>query len=163
MINPQSLLHCCLLLLSGSSAFVTRGKRPFSLPAQTALFYGSENDHEGRREERLAREEAIQQRFATGEELKTLRSDLEHLRDSLTWAKAAKDPERVNDLEEAIAQGEHRDAELVYKSTLKAIIELDETPNLPEKNILRERWAEAAAEARSCLPRFQLEGLWVGK
>lgn len=116
------------------------------------------------RKERLAREEAIQNRFAAGHELKNLRSDVEHLRENMKWAEAMNDETRMKDLTQAIKKRESRDPDRVYTKTLMVLAQLQRVAltKMPDKEALKERWTKMAMEARSCLPRFQLEGLWIG-
>ena len=100
-----------------------------------------------------------------GDELKNIRRDLEHLRENLKWAEAAKDQNRVQDLTNTIEKGESRDPEQVYLKALKVIGELEKSSptKVPDKDAQKETWNQIASEARSCITRFQLDGLWVGK
>jgi hypothetical protein len=118
-----------------------------------------------RRRKRLAKERAIQQRFAFGEDLHNLRTDLDHLRENLQWAEAINDVQRICDLTKAIENGENRDPEKVYHKALKNIRELERSPlsKIPDKEIRKQQWNALAHDARLCIPRFQLSGLWVGK
>lgn len=124
----------------------------------------SEDDH-AQQEERKARQKEIRKQFAEGEELKRLRADLESLRENLQWATAMADSDRVFDLEKAIRNGEQRDPDIVYTKALKIIAETQTAKDLSEhdRDIIVERFQDRAQAARSYLPRFQLEGLWVGK
>lgn len=170
----------CLLWLSGLvvDAFtaVVRGGHS-SLPSfsstnsrQPSLF-SVENDDDIQGEETPARktrrtkENKHSKRFATGEELKNLRLDLESLRHNLQWAEALKDELRIESLEKAIRNGENRDPDLMYKKSLKLISQAQKMKDASkqEKDALIEKWADVAAAARQCLPQFNLDGLWVGK
>ena len=104
-------------------------------------------------------------RFATGKELTTLRSDVASLKETLHWAKAVKDTERCSDLEKAIAEGEAMDPDIVYRKALEEISLIKTSVLLSEdqKDFLIQQHKCEAEAARACLPRFQLEGLWVGK
>lgn len=118
-----------------------------------------------KRKRRLARESKISKRFASGEELKNLRLDLESLRHNLQWAEALKDEVRIESLEKAIRNGENRDPDLMYKKSLRLIAQAKKMKDASceEKEALIEKWAEVAAAARECLTQFNLQGLWVGK
>jgi hypothetical protein len=155
--NPHHHLHDLATKNVGSSS-------------NTATFYGSDSYHDEnsmtpQRKERLSREEAIQKRFAAGNELKILRSDVQHLRENLKWAEAMNDEVRVNDLMQAIEKGESRDPDRVYTKSLKILAELQQASltKMPDKEALKEQWSKVAMEARSCIPRFQLYGLWIGR
>lgn len=116
------------------------------------------------RMERLDRESHNSKRFATGDELKNLRADLETLRHNLEWAKALKDDVRIQSLEKAIINGQNRDPSFMYKKALKLITHTRKLKDVPqeEKDALIEKWTNVAAAARELLPEFNLEGLWVG-
>ena len=103
-----------------------------------------------------------QEEFATGQELLDLRSDLSSLRENLGWAEALQDQALVKDLTKAIRDGERRDPETTYTTALQKLEEAKEGKKLETDDDV-ERWSIEAASARSCLPRFNLEGLWVGK
>lgn len=116
-------------------------------------------------------------RFAVGDELKRLRSDLDSLRENLHLALAMEDDERVADLKSAIQNGEQRDPDLCYAKALQMLAQTKASTtssstgqssstinlSLDEKQRLLEKWQKEAEIARSKLPQFQLEGLWVGK
>lgn len=128
-----------------------------------------ENDDEiepsRKRNTRLAREDRVSKRFATGEELKNLRLDLESLRQNLQWAEALKDEVRIDSLEKAIHNGENRDPDFMYKKSLRMISQANRMKDASreERDALIENWTTVADAARSCLPQFNLDGLWVGK
>jgi hypothetical protein len=164
-----------LLLLSESlslvSSFLMRGPGTWAFSpvssTSTAIWYGFDayrsDDMSPARKQRIARENAIKKRYASGEELKSLRNDMDQLRENLKWATAIKDHKRVEDLSIAIAEGESRDPELVYEKTLTALRELEQSNRNKDKEKVALRWKKLAEEARSCIAYFQLEGLWVGK
>lgn len=104
-------------------------------------------------------------RFATGKELKRLHADLDSLRENLSWAEAMEDEDRIEDLNKAIKNGENRDPNIVYKRALRAVIDAKASFKLSEEEKARrvKKWKEEAQAARLCLPRFQMEGLWVGR
>jgi hypothetical protein len=116
-------------------------------------------------------------RFAVGDELKQLRAELDSLRENMHWAQAMEDEKRVADLKSAIQTGEQRDPDLCYAKALQMLAQTKASTtssstsqsssaiNLSpeEKQRLLEKWQKEADAARSKLPQFQLEGLWVGK
>jgi hypothetical protein len=113
----------------------------------------------------MAWESELSKRFATGEDLKNLRLDLESLRHNLQWAQALQDDVRVESLQNAIQKGEKRDPDFMYKKAVKLISQARQMKDVScdERDALTEKWAKVAAAARKCLPQFNLEGLWVGK
>lgn len=104
-------------------------------------------------------------RFAKREELKRLRADLDSLRENLSWAQAMEDQDRIEDLTKAIKNGENRDPDIVYRRALRSVIDAKASFKLSEDEKQRrvKKWQKEAAAARRQLPRFQLEGLWVGR
>jgi hypothetical protein len=117
-------------------------------------------------------------RFAVGDELKQLRAELDSLRENMHWAQAMEDEKRVADLRSAIQTGEQRDPDLCYAKALQMLAQTKASTttssstsqsssamNLSpeEKQRLLLKWQKEADAARSKLPQFQLEGLWVGK
>jgi hypothetical protein len=169
----------CLLCLSGLlvDAFTTVGGRHPSLSSFSSKnskhpsLFSVENDDDIQGEEKsarktgLAKEGNLSKRFATGEELKNLRLDLESLKHNLQWAEALKDEVRIESLEKAIRNGENRDPDLMYQKSLRLIAQAKKMKDASneEKDALIEKWADVAAAARQCLPQFNLDGLWVGK
>jgi len=110
-------------------------------------------------------EEEYVGRFAKGEELKRLRADLDSLRENLSWAEAMEDHDRIEDLANAIKNGENRDPDVVYRRALRSVIDAKASFKLSEdeKSSRVTMWQKEAAAARRHLPRFQMEGLWVGR
>lgn len=106
------------------------------------------------------------QTFLDGTELQQLRTDLEWYRENLKWATAVDDHTRVVSLRRVIDEKELRDPEIVYNKARALIAEAEGAsrsvlaPNLREEVIAY--WIEQGTLARSCLPRFQMEGLWMG-
>lgn len=103
--------------------------------------------------------------FATGEELQSLRMDLESLRENLQWAQALNDRNSMEDLRNAIQNGENRDPDVVFQKAYQEIAKAKDSKLLTvqEREASVEKWTSVAAEARGYLPRFSLEGLWVGE
>lgn len=104
-------------------------------------------------------------RFAVGEDLKRLRSDLESLKENLCWAEAMEDEARIEDLTKAIRNGENRDPDVVYRRALRGVIDAKASFKLSEEEKQRRvsKWQKEAGAARRHLARFQMEGLWVGR
>jgi hypothetical protein len=104
-------------------------------------------------------------RFATGDELQSLRMDLESLRENLQWAQALNDRNSMDDLRKAIQNGENRDPDTIFQKAYQEIAKAKDNKLLTdeEREALVEKWTSVAAEARGYLPRFSLEGLWVGE
>jgi hypothetical protein len=104
-------------------------------------------------------------RFASGEELTSLREDLESLRQNLEWARALKDEIRIESLEKAIRKGESRDPSFMYTKAQKMITETKKIKDASEeeKKMVIEKWTSVATDAREFLPQLNMEGLWVGK
>jgi hypothetical protein len=117
------------------------------------------------RRARLAKESSTSNRFASGEELKSLREDLESLRHNLDWAKALKDELRIHSLEQAIKNGQNRDPLFMYSKALRIITETRKMKDFSEEErvALVEKWSAVASAAREVLPEFTMEGLWIGK
>eukprot|EP00957_Ditylum_brightwellii_P074909 5693234-Ditylum_brightwellii.AAC.1 len=115
------------------------------------------------RKARRLREEKIKSRFSSGEELRNLRTDLEALRKNLQWAEAMADIGRIMDLRKAISNGEDRDPDIVYERSKKLIQEAEKINSIPKKYEEKLKHMKEAKAARDCIPRFNLEGLWVGK
>ena len=117
------------------------------------------------RKARLEKELSNAKRFATGEELASLREDLESLRQNLEWARALNDESRIKSLENAIRKGENRDPTFMYNKAQKIIAETKriEDATEEEKQIVIDKWSQLASDAREFLPQLNMEGLWVGK
>lgn len=102
--------------------------------------------------------------FAKGTELKQIRDELRNLRESLMWAEAMHDEERVHSLMVLIESHEQRDPEHVYAQTLAEITQVQAKFDCDavEKGQQIQTLKQTAKVLRSQLPRFQMEGLWVG-
>jgi len=117
-----------------------------------------------RRGARLQRDEAIRSRFATGDSLRHLREDVAALAENLVLSRATGDDVRASELEAAIIELEGRDAELVYARELDAIERAEVSiDDLDRRTFVVEQHRNEANMARACIPRFNLEGLWIGK
>jgi hypothetical protein len=161
--------------------------RPLQVSKSNAELFGddtrSNNNENGvskqeeQHQQTKAQKSKKKKRFAIGDELKRLRADLDSLRENLHWAEAMEDDERVVDLKSAIQTGEQRDPDICYANALQMLAQTKASTtssstsqstgtnnlSLDEKQQLLEKWQKEAEVARSSLPQFQLEGLWVGK
>ena len=102
--------------------------------------------------------------FAKGTELKQIRDELRNLRESLMWAVAMHDEDRVHGLSKLVQSHEQRDPEHVYAQTLAEIAQVQAKFDCDpvEKAQQIQTLKTKAKSLRSQLPRFQMEGLWVG-
>lgn len=152
---------------TSSSTLTTTASSVVRLQASSASNNnnGGSLDEDEIANERKARQEEISKRFEKGDALKRLRSDLDSLRENLQWAEATDDTTRIADLSNAIRNGEERDPEVIYAKSLRLIAETKAALDISndDKQVLIERFQDRAQAARSHLPRFQLEGLWIGK
>mmetsp|Transcript_11574 Transcript_11574/g.24550 ORF Transcript_11574/g.24550 Transcript_11574/m.24550 type:complete len:397 (+) Transcript_11574:310-1500(+) len=98
-------------------------------------------------------------KFVTGDDLHRLRHQVLAMRLELQEARRNGDGPRVKDLERAIMKTQQVDAEFVYTVSL----EREELAHQDGDVLEAQRFHQKATEARSALPQFQLEGLWVGK
>ena len=99
-------------------------------------------------------------KYATGLELEQLRGEINNFRETLQWSEAINDKDRVKDLAEAIEKAEARDPDICYGRALEEMAALQKKGGSPSRI---EKLAQEAAQARTFLAQFQLEGLWVGK
>jgi len=98
-------------------------------------------------------------KFVTGDDLHRLRHQVLAMRLELQEARLNSDAERVRDLERAMMKTQQVDAEFVYTVSRERQELAQQVGNGRDV----ERFHKRAMEARSALPQFQLEGLWVGK
>jgi Cyclin D1 binding domain len=111
------------------------------------------------RRERLHRDETIRSKFVQGNDLWDLRSQMDEMASKLVKAiKAGKDGEE-DVTRQALRTFEQRDPELVYMVELSDTEQATLDGRVADANSHREK----AIAARSCLPQFTLDGLWVGK
>lgn len=111
------------------------------------------------RRRRLQEEREQKSRFVTGDALQQLRQEVLSLSQELQQSRQKNDHKRVNELEQAIWHAQQVDAEYVYQvSNQRARVA--EASNLAREAHEHRREAK---RARSALPQFNLEGLWVGK
>jgi Cyclin D1 binding domain len=109
------------------------------------------------RKARLALEEEAQQRFVQGADLHLLRKNVLELRNELQNARMSFATKRVSELERAIVKAQQVDAEYVYQAAQERL----RTARVGTSDY--DMWLREAHLARSVLPQFHLEGLWVGK
>lgn len=81
------------------------------------------------------------------------------MRDDLQSAKSSGDQSKMDELKVKITEAGTRDAEFIYELA-RHRLKLCEREGLEEE---AERFEAEAIAARSVLPQFNLEGLWVGK
>jgi hypothetical protein len=110
------------------------------------------------RRERKERDSRTKAQFASyGDELWDHRAAIERLTAELMNAMGNGDKEDF--IRGELRRLEQRDPGIVYKVELEAMIEAEEEGRMEDA----QKHKEAAMAARSCLPQFNLEGLWVGK
>ena len=115
--------------------------------------------HSEERQRRIEAEEEAMSRVAHGDELIQLRKDVESMRVDLLDARSTGDVARMNSLKVEITKAGAKDAEFIYELAMQRM-QLAEREGLAQE---AERFRQEALAARSVLPQFQLEGLWVGK
>lgn len=112
------------------------------------------------RRERIIRDKQLRKRFVKyGDELWDLREEMNHL--SIKLLDAINEGQEITEeiTRESLREAESKDPELVYMLELAEVEEATNDGRLDDAAIHRAR----ALEARSCLPQFNLDGLWVGK
>jgi hypothetical protein len=110
--------------------------------------------------ERLEREKRNEDQFEKyGNDLWNLRSKIQDL--SVKLLEAISENDRASEIEirRDLRMAESRDPELVYKMQLEAMTEARQRGHTEDETSHKEQ----ALNARSCLPQYNLEGLWVGK
>jgi Cyclin D1 binding domain len=111
------------------------------------------------RQERLHRDETIRSKFVRGNDLWDLRAQMDEMASKLVKAiKAGKNGEE-DVIRHALRSFEQRDPELVYMLELTDMEEATLDGRVTDAKSHRQK----AIAARSCLPQFNLDGLWVGK
>jgi hypothetical protein len=108
---------------------------------------------------RLQQEEEMGDRFVTGDDLHELREKTLELRQELDEARSKKQKKRVRRLERVILRAQMRDPDFIYEVSLERM----ETAQRAGLFAEAERYRQEAKLARSALPQFNLDGLWVGK
>lgn len=112
------------------------------------------------RKERMERDLETKEQFAKyGDELWNLRQTMNKLMDKLAKASRGETHEPEELIRERLLDAEQRDPELVYELEM---LEMEMATREKDHEQV-EDCKERAQAARSCLPQFNLEGLWVGK
>lgn len=130
-------------------------------PNRRAEFIGLEPIKETpARQERMKMNKEIDHQFVKyGDDLWALRRIMNRLRRRLLTIIDDEHREKEEKVREQIREIEKQDPELVYHIELKKLKAADAEKRTSDA----ERHAEKAMAARTCLPAYNLEGLWVGK
>jgi len=162
-----------------SSAFVVQPCARTGISSPNKSLFASQNESEGEkrrrlaefvnleplsessnRRERIKREEEIKVQFADyGNDLWQLRSNIDDLSSELVKAISKGDNHVENGIRKTLRKVEKRDPEIVYKMELERMTHAANEGRIQDES----RHKSNALNARSCLPQFNLEGLWVGK
>mmetsp|Transcript_26777 Transcript_26777/g.39613 ORF Transcript_26777/g.39613 Transcript_26777/m.39613 type:complete len:378 (+) Transcript_26777:229-1362(+) len=146
---------------SKTSLFAAEDKSQGEKRRRLAEFHNLEPLPESkRRRERVEREKQIKIQFADyGNDLWQLRSNIEDLSSELVEAISKGDQHVENGIRKTLRKVEKRDPEIVYN------MELEKMKNAANEGRVQDelRHKNNALNARSILPQFNLEGLWVGK
>jgi TolA-binding protein len=112
------------------------------------------------RQQRIEQEQENRQRFMKyGDDLWELRESMEKLSVGLLEAIDSGEREKEEEIRQELRQIGKEDPDLVYKFELEQL----------QKALMEGRESDArihsmlASAARSCLPQYNLDGLWVGK
>lgn len=111
------------------------------------------------RQKRVEREEKNNSRFLQGDHLLELRGHIKKIEQELVVARESGFGPRIIETQKVLQEAKSMDGEYVYKSSTLNAIEAERIGHFEEAEELRKE----AMEARSTLPQFNLEGLWVGK
>jgi len=111
------------------------------------------------RQKRIEREENNNFRFLQGDRLFELRDYIKKVEQELEVAKNSGLGPRIFETQKTLREAKNMDAEYVYKSSTQNAREAERRGLSDEAEELRKE----AMEARSTLPQFNLEGLWVEK
>jgi len=112
------------------------------------------------RKQRIQQEQEDKQRFVSyGDDLWNMREFMGKLSRKLLKSINHGDREKEEEIRKELRQIEHQDPDLVYKVELE---KLHKASSEGRENDAR-RHSMVASAARSVLPQFNLDGLWVGK
>eukprot|EP00568_Trieres_chinensis_P006186 CAMPEP_0183307318 /NCGR_PEP_ID=MMETSP0160_2-20130417/17260_1 /TAXON_ID=2839 ORGANISM="Odontella Sinensis, Strain Grunow 1884" /NCGR_SAMPLE_ID=MMETSP0160_2 /ASSEMBLY_ACC=CAM_ASM_000250 /LENGTH=388 /DNA_ID=CAMNT_0025470879 /DNA_START=73 /DNA_END=1239 /DNA_ORIENTATION=+ len=111
------------------------------------------------RRDRIQSEEETKSRFVHGDDVVELRKKIDELRGDLVDARNNGDVTRIRELKTRITEAGRRDAELIYRIANERMKKAEEE-GLEDRV---EKFRKEAVDARSVLPQFNIEGLWVGK
>ena len=109
--------------------------------------------------DRIKLEDDAMKLYLHGDELIELRKYIINLEAELEVAADEKDTESIQHITRALQESKAMDAEHCYMIALENLKIAEKNGNQDEASEYR----KAALLARSCLPQFQLNGLWVGK
>jgi hypothetical protein len=104
-------------------------------------------------------QESSSSRFVQGDDLHKLRQQTLELRSELHYARAINNEQRIRQLSRQILDAQRQDAEFMYQVALERL----QTASLAGLHEVADEYRVEAELARSALPQFQLEGLWIGK
>lgn len=145
-----------LLQYSHMTSFMSSfSEDEFDEPQETEV---RDNTNKRKRLLREKRESLLKERYVMGNELIELRERINHTEKLIkhSYKNALVMEEDVDELKKQVRELRSRDAEFVYGVATK---EMKEASDEKEKK----KWTQIAIDARSCIPHFNLEGLWVGK
>jgi len=112
------------------------------------------------RRQRTEMEQMIQERFAKfGNDLWDLRDEMTDLSSQLVKAIGTDHEEEQESIRQSLRAVEDRDPELIYELEQLAMRDAIKEGNEEKAQI----HLDNSLAARSCLPHYNLEGLWVGK
>lgn len=112
------------------------------------------------RKERIDRDKEIQETFVKhGDELWDLRKSLKEISHKLVEAMTSGSKEAEERVRRKLRAAEKKDPEIMYEIEL---LEMNIAASEARTEDAREHTKKAMA-ARSCLPQYNLDGLWVGK
>merc|ERR1712151_71307 len=138
-----------------------------SMPEDENLHYNSNNNEDTqengennrRKVLREKGESLLKERYVMGNELIELRERITHTEKLIKIAiknKANSHREDIEELKKQVRELRSRDAEFVYGVAVKEMRDASEEHDI-------KKWRQIALDARSVIPHFNLEGLWVGK
>lgn len=111
------------------------------------------------RQERMRNEQANSDRFLQGDDLVDLRSSVTALKKELQRVVKDRDAHEAQKITAQIESMQVRDAEYVYADATKKL----QKARLDGDEDIVKALKQEIADARSFIPHFNLEGLWVGK
>mmetsp|Transcript_39747 Transcript_39747/g.82637 ORF Transcript_39747/g.82637 Transcript_39747/m.82637 type:complete len:398 (-) Transcript_39747:489-1682(-) len=112
------------------------------------------------RRQRLAEDDRVRSQYVSfGDDLWDLRTQMDDLSVQLLNAISEGKDSKEEEAREKLRQVEQKDPELVYMLEISSHEEAKKDGRLIDAQMHYDK----AIEARSCLPQFNLEGLWVGK
>jgi hypothetical protein len=130
-------------------------------PNRLAEFNGLEPiPHSSARKARMQQDSKNRIRFAKyGDDLWKLREAMNKLSTKLVASIQSGVREKEEDILQQLREVERQDPELVYRLELERLRKAQSEGRTSDA----ERHSKNAMAARSCLPQYNLDGLWVGK